>query len=284
MLTYVEFTEQLRELNELNSQIVYEENRILNCGLKKFDFQAASSRLKCLIDSASKMHLEMCRHLDQKNGRESIGVAVNYIATLIMTANEMMEIADRLDGKTKGIKFGFLQYRKKLKGYNQLCSERHSTASKLEKVQTQTWKIDTLKYMPQDVFNLCAVTAAKVTGFTGKSIEQVSQEITSGYIHTFSDQNLSKEVAEAASSIREYIREYFVGTDEVRKLTHLQYCIDNYDVEGQLRQKSFLSGTSFKHETNEIKFKPHVCSCNIANLILRIEDQTIPNPPDGWTL
>jgi hypothetical protein len=138
--------------------------------------------------------------------------------------------------------------------------------------------------MPQDVFNLCAVTAAKVTGFTGKSIEQVSQEITSGYIHTFSDQNLSKEVAEAASSIREYIREYFVGTDEVRKLTHLQYCIDNYDVEGQLRQKSFLSGTSFKHETNEIKFKPHVCSCNIANLILRIEDQTIPNPPDGWTL
>lgn len=284
MLSHTDFIKLLEELDQLDSEVIHEENLILNCGLKSFDFKAAASRLRILLDKASEVHLRICKHLKQSEGRESIEAAVNYLASLIMTANEMMEIADRLDGKTKGIKFGFLQYRKRLKTYDKLCAERRSAASKLESIQANPWKIKSLKYMPQDLFNLCAVTASKASVFTGKSIKQVSEEVTLGYIHTYSDQSLPGEVAEAAHLIIEYIQEYFAGTDEIRKLTHLQYCIDNYEADGNPKKKKFLGGTVFKYETEEIKNKPHVCICDIANFILRTEDRTIPTVPNGWNL
>ncbi|NBB80232.1 MAG: hypothetical protein GVY36_12455 [Verrucomicrobia bacterium] len=284
MLTFANFTDILKELNELNSEIIDEENRILSCGLKKFDFRASASRLQLLIDRASDVHNRICMHLKQVEGRQSIEASVNYVASLIMTANEMMEISVGLDGKTKGIKFGYLKYRKKMKIYNQLCDERSAAASKLESIQKVPWEMETFKFMPQDVFNLCVVTAAKASAFTGKSIEQVSDEITSSYVDAFSDHKISKDVARAATMTREYISEYFPGGDEISKLTHLQFCIQNYLEDGQPKPKAYFSGTAFRYEKSELKQKPAECGCNLGNFILRTQDGTIPFVPDGWSL
>jgi hypothetical protein len=133
------FLELLRVANDLDTDIIATERSILECGLKPFDFGDAAAKLEESIQAAQRLCAELCRYSDHEESQGAIQAAVEYLRHLITTSSTMAELARKLEAKSKGDKFGFFQYRKKLKEYNKLSKSRSIAASRLDQLQYQSW-------------------------------------------------------------------------------------------------------------------------------------------------
>lgn len=118
-------------------------------------------------------------------------------------------------------------------------------------------------YMPQYMFNICAVTAAKIANSSDQSIEKVSQGLADNYAKSYSDINLGKDIATAARDAIDYIQSPIPNSSIPAIMTQLQFSILNYEPDGAVRKKKLLGGTWFNKEKFQIPNKAEKCKLDI---------------------
>lgn len=141
-----------------------------------------------------------------------------------------------------------------------------------------------MSYMPQQLFNMCAVTTAKISVATEQPVEAIALQVTASYTDTYKDVHLAEEVAEAASRIAALLKGTMPDGSLGGALTQMQFCIKNYSPDGKKLRGKILGGTWFNKEPKPIEDKVGVCFANVAAFhILTINGQ-VPIAPRGWTL
>ena len=141
-----------------------------------------------------------------------------------------------------------------------------------------------MSYMPQQLFNMCAVTTAKISVATERSVEAIASQVTASYTDTYKDVHLAEEVAEAASKIAAWLEGAMPDGSLVGALTHMQFCIKNYSPNGKKLRRKLLGGTWFNKESEPIEDKVRACVANVATFYILTINGQVPIAPRGWTL
>src|SRR5688572_19158230 len=61
------------------------------------------------------------------------------------------------------------------------------------------------RYMPQQLFDMCAVSAAKISALSGEPIEFVAEQLANTYQRDYQDENLSQDISAAASNVKTFV-------------------------------------------------------------------------------
>ena len=113
------------------------------------------------------------------------------------------------------------------------------------------------RYMPQDVFDMCAVSAVKIHMRGGGSLGDVCTEVCKAYANYYrDDRSFPLEIMNVSEKILEWGRSF--GDDQVPLImTQIQYCLTYYEVDGAKKKKRFLNGALFRrpktHNPNRAK-------------------------------
>jgi hypothetical protein len=140
------------------------------------------------------------------------------------------------------------------------------------------------KYMTQEIFDMCAVTAAKVGSGTEKSIEKAADLIAQNYTSTYADTNLAQDIALAAHKAIKFMEDSLPQGSMVANCTQLQFCIKEYNPDGKKKRKKLLGGTLFNYEKRPIPDKVKGCITNLLAYHLYILNGNIPMAPENWRL
>lgn len=138
--------------------------------------------------------------------------------------------------------------------------------------------------MTQQYFDMAAVVVAQVAVFTGKTEEQVFEEImTSTLVKRAYDDTLeSAEVVKSAKRIREILKEFFPIEETSENFTQLKFCVRNYKPDGRKRRKRLFGGTKFNYEKSPINNLAENCVTNMTCYVFNTYSGTIPIHPNGW--
>lgn len=138
-------------------------------------------------------------------------------------------------------------------------------------------------YMPQRVFNMCAVSAAKISAETNRPVEDVAAEIAELYIRTYDDSCLAQEIAQAATRVCEFMQRAMPPNALISTLTQMQFCIRYYHPSGKRMRRKVFGGTLFTKERAPIPKKEDTCAANIATFHVLVINERIPLAPNGWS-
>lgn len=139
-------------------------------------------------------------------------------------------------------------------------------------------------YMPQQLFNMCAVGAAKISVVHGEPIEPVSDYVAQQYNQTHRDEHLPEDIAFAAESILVYLRSARPEHSLLQRLTQLEFCIKHYEPDGRKRPTKLFGGTWFNKESAPLQNKAKNCVAQILAYDLLVISGSIPVAPPGWHL
>ncbi|MCY1302270.1 hypothetical protein D9M70_519200 [compost metagenome] len=139
-------------------------------------------------------------------------------------------------------------------------------------------------YIPQYMFNICAVTAAKIAASSGKPVREAANMLATNYKESYDDMNLEDDILAAAINVTEFIKSSLPGSSIPGCMTQLQYTIINFEPDGKKRRKKIFGGTWFNKERDEIKDKVQRCKVNIAIYHMLLISGTLPLAPDGWSV
>lgn len=156
-----------------------------------------------------------------------------------------------------------------------------------------------MAYMPQDVFDMGAVTLALAKRLKSDSSLTKAQSLASSYRRHYEDEGLEADWEAAADLVLDFLLPICeravracgdaVEADAVTSavddaVTQLQYCIENYTPDGQ-RKPGGLRGTHANRSEEEISDKPVTCKRDIMSYhIFTTLTGTIPMRPKGWSL
>lgn len=139
-------------------------------------------------------------------------------------------------------------------------------------------------YMTQQLFNMCAVSTAKISVATSHPVEVAAAQLAENYACSYQDEDLAQDIAFAATKVSELMRGVWPPDALVGSLTQLQFCIKYYDPSGKKIRRKLFSGTWFNKESTPIQDKVEKCVANIATFYILVLNGTIPPAPDGWNL
>lgn len=139
-------------------------------------------------------------------------------------------------------------------------------------------------YIPQYMFNICAVTTAKIAASNGKPIREAANLLANNYKKSYDDINLEDDILTAAINVTEFIKSSIPGNSIPGCMTQLQYTIVNFEPSGRKRRKRLFGGTWFNKEKSEIKDKVQQCKINIATYHILLIGGSLPLVPDGWSV
>ena len=132
---------------------------------------------------------------------------------------------------------------------------------------------------------MAATTVARVHLQTDRPIPSLAEEVSIGYVDTYSDYRLREDIEDAAEKIIEYFSGEFERHQIPSALRHMQHSIINFEVDGSKRKKKrFLGGTMFNYEKDEIEGKAVNAALRIMAYDRLISSQTIPPAPKGWEM
>lgn len=141
------------------------------------------------------------------------------------------------------------------------------------------------RYMPQEVFNLCAVTTAKMSAMTGAAIEGYALKMADAH-RTYADDPiyLAADIESSAEKIISFLSSLFPKEVIPGACTQLQYCIKHFCTDGSKKRRRIFGGSLFNYERSEISNKVKQCTTTIATYHAAVVSGLIPLTPDGWTL
>jgi len=125
-------------------------------------------------------------------------------------------------------------------------------------------------YVPQQLFNMCAVSVGKIGAVSGETIESVSRQLTKHYDHTYQDEYLAEDIAVAAKDVSDYLRSAGRERVLVDSLTQMQFCIKHFQPDGKNRPFKLFGGTWFNKESAPLEDKPKKCLAQILAYNLRV--------------
>jgi hypothetical protein len=140
------------------------------------------------------------------------------------------------------------------------------------------------EYIPQEMFNMLAVSAAKISAASDESIGEATDLIMGNYEGTYLDAYLAQEVENAANKVKDFMLNALPPETLVGNLTQMQYCIKNYNPDGTKKRKKLFGGTWFNRENAEINDKVKNCVANVATYHMLVIGGSIPIAPQGWSL
>jgi hypothetical protein len=161
-MTYDDYTKSLPILRGIVKRVIEVEKAVLNCGLKAFDFGAAAIALRECVSEASALRDAYVKDLEFKKAGQSnihkdfettarrecnyhcirfwaIEATIEYLTALNMAASCMVDLADGLNHKAKGGKFGYFAYRRLYKEHKSLDKIRHQAWQLLDVAHQQKW-------------------------------------------------------------------------------------------------------------------------------------------------
>jgi len=129
-----------------------------------------------------------------------------------------------------------------------------------------------------------AVSSAKISAATDKTIEEATVIIISHYEDTYRDANLVQDLETAANKVKEFMLGALPPETLTGNLAQMQFCIKNYNLDGTKKRKKIFEGTFFNKEKKEISNKVENCLANIATYHLLVIGGSIPIASQGWSL
>ena len=137
-------------------------------------------------------------------------------------------------------------------------------------------------YMPQDVFNMCAVTAAQYSASEGTTIEEFAKLISDKYRHHYIDDGYEEDIVLAARNVVKFIESSFPGTKSAAAVRQLQYCIRKFHPSG--KKKFFPQGTILNQQKVPLPNRVSQCVTDVAVFHLGTLSGTFPLAPQDWSL
>ena len=138
-------------------------------------------------------------------------------------------------------------------------------------------------YMPQDVFNMCAVTAAQFNASEGTTIEKFAKRISDEYRRDYIDDGFEDDIVLAARNVVKFVESSFPGTKAAAAVRQLQYCIKKFHPSG--KKKFFLQGgTIFNKQKVPLPNRVNQCVTDVVVFHLGTLSGTFPLAPKGWSL
>jgi hypothetical protein len=139
------------------------------------------------------------------------------------------------------------------------------------------------RYMPQQLFDMCAVSAAKISALSGEPIESVAEQLANTYQRDYQDENLSQDISAAASNVKTLVVKFLSEEALAARLTQFQFCIKHYKSDGKKRPFR-LGGTFFNREKQQLPDKVATCLSDVAAYYFLVTGGAIRIAPEGWRL
>ncbi len=80
-----------------------------------------------------------------------------------------------------------------------------------------------VEFITQEIFNMCAVSAAKISAASEKTVGEAAALIASHYEGTYPDENLVQDIEIAANKVREFIIGVLPPETLAGNLTQMQF-------------------------------------------------------------
>lgn len=139
-------------------------------------------------------------------------------------------------------------------------------------------------FMPQYIFNICAVTAAKIAASSETTIKEAAKMLSDNYKKSYDDLHLERDIEIAAELTIAFMESALPGNSIPANINQLQYTIVNFEPNGEKRNKGIFSGTWFNKEKRQIENKVQQCKLQISTYHLLLVAGSLPLAPQGWSL
>ena len=139
------------------------------------------------------------------------------------------------------------------------------------------------KYITQEMFNVCVITAAKYAHGNSKNYHEAGQLVAESYEREYADENLASYIALEAEQTVKHITEKLPPNNLVATCYQLQFCVKEFNNNGE-RKKKIFDVTFFDNEKSQIPDKPGSWSSQLNSYSLSVLLGRIPLPPDNWSL
>lgn len=140
------------------------------------------------------------------------------------------------------------------------------------------------RFVDQEMFNMLAVTALKISTAKNQTILSASEMLASHYSRSYQDSNLRIEIHDAAEKISGFLSEALPNGSLGSACTQMQFCIKHYKLDGSKKRRKILGGVWFSGEKQEVENKVMNCAANIITYHMLVVGGTIPIAPKGWSL
>ncbi|MBY0247199.1 MAG: hypothetical protein K2Q17_05980 [Nitrospiraceae bacterium] len=137
-------------------------------------------------------------------------------------------------------------------------------------------------YMPQHVFNMCAVTAVQFIDSEGTTIEEFAKRISDSYRRHYIDDGYEEDIVLAARNIEKFIESSFPDTKATVAVRQLQYCIKKFHPNG--KKRFFLQGIIFTQQNSPLSNRVKQCINDVVVFHLGTLSGKFPIAPHDWSL
>jgi hypothetical protein len=137
-------------------------------------------------------------------------------------------------------------------------------------------------YMPQDMFDMIAVTAALYKESRGLTIEEVAKVFCDLYRNDYIDDGYDIDVVSAAHKVLDFMKTTFPGVNVATPLIQMQYCIKHFRPNG--KKKGLLQGQLFNQQKTPLPNRIEQCLSDIMIFHIGSLSGTFPVAPEGWSM
>lgn len=137
-------------------------------------------------------------------------------------------------------------------------------------------------YMPQNVFNMCAVTAVQYNTSGNTTIEEFAKRISDEYRRHYIDDGYEEDIVLAARNLVKFIESSLRDTKAAAAVRQLQYCIKKFHPSG--KKRFFPQGTIFNQQKSPLPNRVSQCVTDVTVFHLGTLSGTFPLAPQDWSL
>lgn len=137
-------------------------------------------------------------------------------------------------------------------------------------------------YMPQRVFNMCAVTAVQYNASEDTTIEEFAKRIADSYRPYYLDDGYEEDIVLAARNVAKFIESSFRDTKASAAVRQLQYCIKKFHPNG--KKRFFLQGTIFTQQKTPLPNRVSQCVNDVVVFHLGTLSGKFPIAPKDWSM
>jgi hypothetical protein len=141
--------------------------------------------------------------------------------------------------------------------------------------------------MPQEVFDLGAVTIAQLNLTTNMPVSAIAQEAAKGYQKSYKNDRFEQDWIKAAELIILMFQDLFKGSSNqvvAEVLRQMQFCIKYFNLNGSRRKRKFLGGTFFNKEKKANPRRIDQCIENLLCYHIKTARGQIILVPPNWHL
>lgn len=136
--------------------------------------------------------------------------------------------------------------------------------------------------MPQDFFDICAVTTARLKVNDKVSIEDFIHQVCDNYRRDYIDDGYEQDLVIATNNVIQTIESFFPKDQISSALRQMQYCIKYFKTNG--KKRFFLQGQIFHRQKVPLDDRIGQCTSDILCYHFGTINGHFPLAPKEWTL